>query len=484
MRNGLILLVLAAMVLVLPACRPPQKTDDTKTAASGSETKDAGKTATTEQNKAKTEDSEILIPVRAEHPTRGSMNLYFETPTRVEAETRVQVSAEAIGVCTKVCVEEGDRVKSGDVLAELDKTELQATIGQTQVQVRQQKTTYDIAERSLADGLVSRVERDNALFAYQQSQETLKGQMARLAKLTIRAPVSGIVIKRNVQMGQIVSNGVPVFIVVDPDSYMLVINPPERDLPRLRIGQEAKVTIDAYPNEEFSAKVRRINPAVDQASGTIKVVLDFDPATRKRLRDSAFARVRLVLETHDNALRVAKDTLIEENARKYAFVVKPVSEPTNDPVTGGTSPVTSLGESTALNKVRYEATRVEVQTGFEDSKNVEILSGLDDASMVVTMGQHTLKSGAMVTLTDEESELNANAGMNAQDALKAAQEKRDADAAKNLAAQSSSEPKASADKVDNASEKKTAKEDAPRKNKKNDGASKKKSSPKKAAPKQ
>ena len=484
MRNCLILLVLAVSLFVIPACRPSQKTDDTKTAASGNEAKDADKTASTAQEKAKTEEAEILIPVRAEHPTRGPMNLYFKTPSWVEAETRVQVSAEAIGVCTKVCVEEGDRVKKGDVLAELDKTELQAAIGQTQVQVRQQKTAYDVANNSFLEDVGTRVERDNALFAYQQSQETLKGQMARLAKLTIRTPVNGIVIKRNVQMGQIVSNGVPVFVVVDPESYMLVINPPQQDLPRLRIGQEAKVTIDAYPDEEFSAKVRRINPAVDQASGTIKVVLDFDPATRKRLRDSAYARVRLVLETHDNALRIAKDTLIEENARKYAFLVKPVSEPTNDPATGGTAPVSSPGEPATANKVRYEVTRVEVQTGFEDSTNVEILSGLDESSLVVTMGQHTLKSGAMVALTDEESELNANAGMSAQEALKAAQDKRNADTAKNLAAQSNPESKASVEKSDTVPEKKAAKEDAPKKKALKDGTSKKKSSPKKAAPKQ
>ena len=430
MRNGLIILVLSVLFLLAPACRPAKKTNTVTPTVSENDAKGTGKTA---KEVSQSEEPEILIPVRAEHPTRGTMNSCFSVTSRVEAETRVQVSAEAIGECIKVCAEEGDRVKAGDVLAELDKTELQATIGQTQVQVRQQKNNYDIARQSFQEDFGSKVEQDNALFAYQQAQETLKSQMARLAKLTIRAPVSGIVIKRNVQLGQVVSNGVPVFILVDPESYMVVINPPEKDLPRLRIGQEAKVKIDACPGEEFTARVRRINPAVDQ--GNVKVVLDFEASTRKRLLDSAFARVNLVMDTHDNALRVNKDALIEENARKYAFILHPKPPQTNDPVTGGTAPVHSPGGKDPSMPTRYEAIRVEVQTGFEDSDYVEVLSGLDDHSLVVSMGQHTLKSGSLVMLTDEQAELNANAGMSPQEALQAAQEKRDTDAARSKAKQ-------------------------------------------------
>lgn len=67
--------------------------------------------------------------------------------------------------------------------------------------------------------------------------------------------------------------------------------------------------------------VRRTNPSVDPVRGTVKVLLDFEDRVRERLREAAFARVKLVKETHDDALIVAKDAIVGENTRKYLFVI-------------------------------------------------------------------------------------------------------------------------------------------------------------------
>jgi len=406
--------------------------------------------------KAKTEEAQIIVPVQAELPRRDNISSYFETTARVEAENRVQVMAEGVGECEKVLAQEGDSVKAGDVLAELDRKTILATIGQAEVQVRQTKTAYDIAERSLAEGIGAKAERDNAQFAHEQSLAALNTQKVQLAKLTVCAQISGIVTKKNIQEGQLVSAATPVFTIVDPGSYMLVINPPEKELARLKVGQVAKVTVDALGNEEFDAAVRRINPGVDSATGTVKVTLDFDAATRKRLRESAFARVRLVLETHENALLIPKDALVEENARKYLFIVKQEEE---KPESGETAPAESspggqsvreaaaepaesqaaqTGQSPAQSPSKAEeqsakpvfaAERIEIQTGLEDSKNIEILSGLDDQALVVTLGQHTLKPGSKVTVTNATDEILSKAGLSAEEALKTAREKRAGEAA-------------------------------------------------------
>ncbi len=407
--------------------------------------------------KAKTEEVQIIVPVQAEPPRRDNISSYFETTARVEAENRVQVMAEGVGECEKVLAQEGDSVKEGDVLAELDRKTILATIGQAEVQVRQTKTAYDIAERSLAEGIGAKAERDNAQFAHEQSLAALNTQKVQLAKLTVRAQISGIVTKKNIQEGQLVSAATPVFTIVDPGSYMLVINPPEKELARLKVGQVARVTVDALGNEEFDAAVRRINPGVDSATGTVKVTLDFDAATRKRLRESAFARVRLVLETHENALLIPKDALVEENARKYLFIV--AQEEQEKPESGETAPAESspggqgVGEAAAEPaesqaaqtgqppaqapskaeeqpaKPTFAAERIEIQTGLEDSKNIEILSGLDDQALVVTLGQHTLKPGSKVTVTNATDEILSKAGLSAEEALKTAREKRAGEAA-------------------------------------------------------
>ena len=389
----------------------------------------------------KSEDAEIVIPVQAEPPRRGDISSYFETTARVEGENRVQVTAEAVGECEKLLVEEGDRVKAGDVMAELDKTTIQAAIGQAEVQVRQTKTAYDIAERSLAEGIGAKAERDNAQFAHEQALAALNTQQVQLSKLTIRAPISGVVTKRNIQAGQLVSGATSVFTIVDPSSYMIVINPPEKELARLKLGQIAKVTIDALGDQEFETAVRRINPGVDSASGTVKVTLDFAPEVRAKLRESAFARVRLVLETHENALLVPKDALVEENARKYLFVISREEQEADakapeESSSGGEAVEEAAAQpdeapahkpsepQEAPQKPAFLAQRIEIQTGLEDSNNIEILSGLDDQMLVVTLGQHTLKPGSKVTVTNATDELLSKMGLSPEEALKAAQEKR------------------------------------------------------------
>jgi membrane fusion protein (multidrug efflux system) len=387
-----------------------------------------------QNRKSAADESKIVIPVQAELPKRGDISSHFETTARVEAENRVQVLAEGIGECQKMYVQEGDHVKAGDILAELDKKTVLATIGQTEVQVRQTKTALDIAEHSLAEGIGAKAERDNAQFAHEQALAARNMQKVQLEKLTVRAPISGVITKKSIQEGQLIASGTPVFTIVDPSSFMLVINPPERELARLRVGQVAKVTIDALGNQEFEATVRRINPGVDSTSGTVKVTLDFDEATRSKLRESAFARVRLIMETHQNALLIAKDTLIEENARKYVFVVQhPKDEEKAKPEnTDSTDPAKSPEEAAPGGKPQeekegeptFEANRLEVQIGLEDSSAVEILSGLDDQSLVVTLGQHTLKPGSQVVLTNADDEILSKAGLSTEEALKEARAKR------------------------------------------------------------
>jgi len=384
----------------------------------------------------------VVIPVETQQPHRGSISLYFETTSRVEAEKRVQVVAEAIGACQSVHCEEGDFVEAGKVLAQLDARDVLATIGQTEVQVRQTKTQLDIAERSLAEGIGAQAERDNARFAHDQALASLNMHKVQLEKMTVRAPISGLVTKRNVQVGQLVASGAALFQLVDPASYILVINPPEKELGRLAVGQVAKVTVDALGDAEFDARVRRINPGVDSATGTVKVLLEFDEGTRRELRESAFARVRLVLDTHENALLVPKDALIEENARRYLFTVEEdvvVETAEEGPPAAETAPVVAASVGGAAGapvapadgdaaagggdgagkdgKPRLVAKRVEVETGLEDSTHIEILTGLVDGAQVVTLGQHTLKPGTCVTVTNADAEISSSLGMDASKAL-------------------------------------------------------------------
>jgi RND family efflux transporter MFP subunit len=367
------------------------------------------------------EQETIFIPVHAEEPSRGDIAAHFETTARVEAEKRVQVLSKGTGLCITVNAEEGEPVEAGSVLVELDKSELEAQVRQSRVSVEQNKTQLQIAERSYREGIGSKVEWDNARFAYEQALATLNVQQVQLDNQIVLAPISGIVTQRSVQKGQFVASGAPVFTIVDPATYILPIMPPERELPRLQLDQVAKVSIDSVQDREFNATVRRINPSVDPMSGTVKVLLDFEEAARPYLREGSFARVRLVMDTHQNVLMVPKDAVIEENARQYVMVVEEAQ-------VGSRTPLPDAAESDPNTIVEPDAVqiarRVEIETGLENSTHIEVTEGLSPGDLVVTLGQHTLKEGSPVTITTAENEIQSSANQTVEEALSRALARR------------------------------------------------------------
>lgn len=358
----------------------------------------------------------FVVPVQAAPPKRGDISAFFETTSRIEAQNRVEILSKGAGQCLSVNAEVGDTVEAGQVLVELERDEFNAQIRQAQVAVQQQKTAYEIAKRSYEEGIGASAERDNMKFAYEQALANLDVAELKLRNQTVYAPISGIITHRLAQEGMVVSPGMPLFSMVDPGSYTLPVNIPEKDLARLKLGQEAQASIDAFPDRVFVTRVSRINPSIDPISGTVRVLLDFAEEDKALLRDSAFARVRLVMEVHPDVVLIPRDAIIEEEGRKYIFLLDPVADGSVD-----------LERFTGLNgRPVYQARRMEIKTGLEQSEVVEVTQGAEEGTMVVTLGQHTLKEDAYVMITNLEEEMSFRSPMSPQEALVEAEKNRDA----------------------------------------------------------
>lgn len=370
--------------------------------------------------------------VEASQPERRDVSEYLTETGNITAEKQVEVLAKGTGHCLEIMVEEGDTVEKDQVLAELDKAEMEVQIRQSRVSMSQQKISYERAESGMRQGIISPAERDNAKSAYEQSKASLEMQEVQLTYLTIRAPIAGVITHRKLQAGMLVSTGMPVFSIVDPASFILPIFVTERSLPRLKLGQEARVTIDSSGDREFIAKVRRINPGVDAQTGSVKVVLDFDPKDHAYLRESAFARYSLVMDTHEGVLVVPKDAIVEENARRYVMVAQRGATIAD----GAEAAEGAAGASPAADTPEWVAARVEVETGLEDSNFTEVLSGINDDTLVITLGQQTVNEGDGLQVGNLEAtlkirgEISADAALDEVEKEKAAQEAEAAAAAK------------------------------------------------------
>lgn len=379
-----------------------------------------------------------IIPVEAQAAELGSISEYFQTYAQVQAETKVDLIAQGVGECLEVMVDEGDTVTRGQILAELDKEEARASLSQAQVQVKQNEGDYLRAEDGLKGGIIAQADRDATYFAYQQSKENLRSQQVQLENLTVRAPFDGVVTVRHIQQGMLVNSGMACFSLVDPNTFMVPVDVPENLLPRLSEGQQALVTIDSLDGQEFRAHIRRINPGIGTA-GTVKVLLDFEDDAQGLLRDMAFARVRLVMETHGDALLVPKDAVLEENGRKYIFVVRRSElDEAGAGDEAGPEETVDEGESDSNEVLAssrdsedesegppLEAERVEVEVGLDDSDFAEILSGLNLNDLLVTNGQHTLQDGTRLRVTNTTDEILSKAGLTPEAALAAAKKNQD-----------------------------------------------------------
>ncbi len=397
MKYAALVMALFSLLFGMGGCSMPEQT-----AGAGAEDSEAE------------EDRIIAVPVQVELPHRGEIAAHFETTSRVEAEHRVEVMSEGVGRAERILVEEGDTVRRGEVIAELETREAQASLRQAEVQMRQNEVEYDRAKRGYEAGVIPRMEYENAQFAYEQSKANFEAQQIQFENLTVRAPLTGAVTEMHARSGMLISSGNPVCTIVDPSTYRLVVHAPERDLPRLELGQRASVAIDALDGETFDARVSRINPSVDPTSGTVRVVLEFADEAKERLREAAFARVRLVMTTREDALLVPKDGVLEEAGRRFVYVV--VDEDGNSPGTDPMAPDKEFG--------RLIAERRYIETGLEDSHSTEVVSGLDEDAFVVTVGHYNLRHGADVRLMDPDEELQAGLDMPADEALERARDER------------------------------------------------------------
>jgi len=346
----------------------------------------------------------ILTPVQVVTPHRGTIASFFETTSRVEAESRVEVLSKGAGQCTGVSVDVGDSVEAGQLLATLEKEELEAQVRQARITVQQQKTAYEIAERSYNEGIAASVDVDNTRFAYEQAKVALEMAELQLRNQTVYSPIRGIITRRVVQPGMVVSPGIPIFSIVDPGSYVLPVFIPEKEIARVQLEQKAYARIDAFPEYVFNTKVRNIHPSIDPLSGTLKVLLEFEPADRERLREAAFARIQLVMEMREDALLLPRDAVLEEEGRKFVFVA-------------------ALAEADGASRSEepgYIAKKCPITIGIEQGDLVEILDGVTDSDKVVVMGQHSLKPETPVKITNLEEEMTARAAITVEEALAAA----------------------------------------------------------------
>jgi len=309
---------------------------------------------------------EVPVPVEASHVIRGDISAYFVGTTSLEAEEEALVVAKTDGVVQRIYVEEGDMVKVGDALAKLEDDRLSLELARAEAGMDKLRRDYERNSELHDKKLISAGEYERVLSEYASQKAAV--DLARLAveHTTIRAPIDGVISERLIKIGNMVATHAAAFKITDFDPLLAVMHVPERELNKLNRGQRAEVRVDALPEDVFLGQVLRIGPVVDPATGTFKVTLAIRDTSR-RLKPGMFGRVRIVHDTHRATLLVPREAVVREDKEAAVFVVR---------------------DSMTFRRV--------VQTGYENDRFVEIESGVDEGSQVITTGHTNLSDSTRI----------------------------------------------------------------------------------------
>ena len=310
--------------------------------------------------------AEAAIPVKTEAVRRGDMVTYVQTHARLEAERQVDVLARTTGLVETIAVEEGDRVREGDILVRLGKEELKLRLLQAQVALQQVNATFTRTKALHDSRMVSEAEFETIRHQVENARVSLDEVKLSLAYADIRAPISGVVMLRLVEVGDLIRPNQQVLELADLEPLLARIHVPEKRMHQIREGQEARVLIESLPDEKFAGEIRMISPGVDPQSGTVKVTLEI-PDALGRLKPGMFASVSIITDRHLNTLIIPKKGLIIETDEDDVYVV-----------------------------AEGKARRTRVELGFVEGDQVEVVQGLEEGNQVITVGQDGLKNGMAV----------------------------------------------------------------------------------------
>jgi membrane fusion protein, multidrug efflux system len=327
-----------------------------------------------EAKNATDDAASAAVPVEVERPTRGDMLAVYSGTAPILADEEATVIAKVAGEVRQILVEEGDAVKSGQVLARLDGDRLKLEVQQSQANLRKLERDYNRNLELVKKGLVAQGAIDNIRFEMEALKAAHELARLELSYTEIRAPIAGVISARYVKVGNTIEQNAPTFRVTDLDPLIAEVHVPEREFRKLSTGQSAEIAVDALGTDRFEATVKRISPTLDPDSGTFKTTLEI-PDPGHRLKPGMFARVTIVVERRAKALKIPRSAIVEGDGAQSVFVIE-------DAV----------------------AEQRPIQTGLTNAGWIEVVEGLKGDEQVVVVGQNGLKSGNAVQVVSLKSE--------------------------------------------------------------------------------
>lgn len=308
----------------------------------------------------------------------------------------VELSLEQAGTVKSLHFESGQQVKQGQLLLQLDSDQEAALLGTAQADLGLAKVDYGRGSQLVGDQAISRGEFDRLTAQYRRNQAVVDQLKASLEKKSIKAPFSGTIGIRQVDIGDFLASGTVIATLQDLSSLYVDFNMPEQSLPQLALGQKVLLQVAAFPGQTFNATLSAINPKVDENTRNLLVRASLANPDGKLL-PGMFASLLVLLPDPQPQVVVPESAITYTLYGNSVYVVSPKQNADGQP------------ENAADGKPRLIAEQRTIRTGERRDGVVVVSEGLKAGERVVSAGQLKLTPGAAIQITEQASTTPASA---------------------------------------------------------------------------
>jgi len=298
----------------------------------------------------------------------------------MEAVQGVMVSADLPGTVTKINFESGQAVKAGEILVELDTRQERAQLAALEAQRDLAGLNYARSEQLSKDGVISRVEYDRATADQKQTTANVGEIKATIERKTIRAPFSGVLGLRKVNLGQYLAAGNPIVQLQALNPIYANFGVPQQQLGQVKIGRSLRVTTENLAGQVFTGKVTAFESVVDESTRNVQVQATLANPQGK-LRPGMFVQVQVGVGAPRSVISLPASAINYAPYGDSVYVITDMKDQTGKTYRG----------------VRQQFVKIEGSRGDQ----VAIVSGVNAGDEVVTSGVFKLRNGAAVQVNNK-----------------------------------------------------------------------------------
>jgi len=298
----------------------------------------------------------------------------------------VTLSADQPGVVAAITFQSGRFVRSGETLVRLDTRQERAQLASTQAQRDLAKTAFERSKKLLEQNVIAQAEFDQVAATYKQAEAAVNEMAAGIDRKTIRAPFSGRVGIRQVNIGQYVHSGDPIVPLQSEDPMYVNFTVPQQQAPLLHVGEAVHAVADSSAGAMPEGRITAINPVVDETTRNVQVQATFHNA-HGRLRAGAYVTVRVGLGKSATIVALPSSAINYAPYGNSIFIVEKMKGPDGKEYLG----------------VRQQF----VQLGAAQGDRVAILTGVKPGEQVVSSGVFKLRPSAAVVVNNKVQPSNS-----------------------------------------------------------------------------